>query len=551
MKKVIFGITLILLLLLSGCSEKHETPDFSDYYLVGFDYGGISWGSVTDCVHVSVIVCTDHTVGFYLPPVGNNLHYVDYELKDTITLTDEQYANIESLVDRETLSETEVVADLGCDGKSFYLYFYDDDLNIVGKYGAYEPVTNDPFWDIYREVRSNVPLQRASELRNEWIDDYNYMMTIGDLPVTLNENERPICGLHPEVIRTHELSDRVYQVLIGYVDQPDNAYTVSRECFFYFGPDEEIRTFDVCFPPVDEEDADRHVYENTSDKDSSFVAVLDDVNFDGYDDILICLGEKNSHIYWCAYLYDDGNYVYSRSFEQIADYVINSYVGVVESDLYYLGTSRKQIFVYDEETKEYLDYYEMIKPACNAYADYLGDSMEGMHFSLEYLNDDFIPELVYGNDECTYILSYVDTEVVRDGFPVIEDMYFLTEESIVFASIPGEEEYSFNTYRLKEDGMLEFLCSVSAQEDRSRKYMIASDEVTESEYYTYYKELLSGKKPEIWVDGLGFINAYNCTTDNIALLREADINTNFMLTEEEWEEYERFRWLEPLAKPEP
>ena len=38
-------------------SEFVEGPQFSDNYLVGFSYGGVSWGEYYDCISANVIIC--------------------------------------------------------------------------------------------------------------------------------------------------------------------------------------------------------------------------------------------------------------------------------------------------------------------------------------------------------------------------------------------------------------------------------------------------------------------------------------------------------------
>ncbi len=57
---------------------------------------------------------------------------------------------------------------------------------------------------------------------------------------------------------------------------------------------------------------------------------FEDVNFDGHDDLLICLGYlgPNAGLYWCAYLYERGNYVYNESFERISAYELE-YTGKI------------------------------------------------------------------------------------------------------------------------------------------------------------------------------------------------------------------------------
>ena len=108
MKRLLFCVFTIVLIALAGCSkqdtrENMEPPEFSDYYLVGFPYGGSGFGEPIAVSSADVIICTDHTVQILLPHVDATTGLGDYELRDTLTLTDEQYANIEELVDRDRM----------------------------------------------------------------------------------------------------------------------------------------------------------------------------------------------------------------------------------------------------------------------------------------------------------------------------------------------------------------------------------------------------------------------------------------------------------------
>ena len=37
--------------------ESISVPEFSDEYLVGFDYGGSSWGEFYDCLKITIGLC--------------------------------------------------------------------------------------------------------------------------------------------------------------------------------------------------------------------------------------------------------------------------------------------------------------------------------------------------------------------------------------------------------------------------------------------------------------------------------------------------------------
>ena len=70
----------------------------------------------------------------------------------------------------------------------------------------------------------------------------------------------------------------------------------------------------------DDMDSDRYVFDACD-----FTAELVDVTFDGNKDLVISLGHQGAHgtEVHCAYVYEDGSYVYKKSFEQIPDYSLD------------------------------------------------------------------------------------------------------------------------------------------------------------------------------------------------------------------------------------
>ncbi len=87
----------------------------------------------------------------------------------TVKLSDEQYRNIEKVVDPEELydmdpqPQTEVM-----DGSSYYITLYDMDQQVLKKCGGYMPV-NKEFRDIYNTIRDNIP-ESVAEVRQKQVD---------------------------------------------------------------------------------------------------------------------------------------------------------------------------------------------------------------------------------------------------------------------------------------------------------------------------------------------------------------------------------------------
>ena len=146
-------------------------------------------------------------------------------------------------------------------------------------------------------------------------------------------------------------SNKCFRVRICYKEEPENEYKHKRD-FFVFYDSDELTSITVDYPSKDDYDAPRHVIDA-----NDFEARFDDVNFDGYEDLLICLGYygPNAGSYWCAYLYDRGDYVYNESFEKISNYRIELASEVIYSSYMEQAAPIDQIFKYDATKKEFTE----------------------------------------------------------------------------------------------------------------------------------------------------------------------------------------------------
>ncbi len=152
-----------------------NVPEFSDKYLVGIDIGGVGgFGTYYDTLSANVIVCTDHTIIVQMPTAESAAaRTLVYEDVKTITLTDQQYANIESSVNRAKLYTMDVRENNNVDdGSSYYLTLYGKDDSPCKNCGGYMP-ENGAFWSMYDSVTSNLPIDEILNIRQEYIDIYN------------------------------------------------------------------------------------------------------------------------------------------------------------------------------------------------------------------------------------------------------------------------------------------------------------------------------------------------------------------------------------------
>ena len=182
MKKFTIYISVLIALMMAGCSQNVEKsemqgegifnigPEFSEEYLVGLDYGGMGWGTIYQTIDARVIICTNHDVLIYMPTdIDINAREKSLELVETLTLTDEQYENIENSLDRKKLYKLIVISNSQiCDGDNYTLYLYDKEQNIAKSCGGYMPITKK-FWDIYDAIIENIPTEKILEIRDSQI----------------------------------------------------------------------------------------------------------------------------------------------------------------------------------------------------------------------------------------------------------------------------------------------------------------------------------------------------------------------------------------------
>ena len=119
------------------------------------------------------------------------------------------------------------------------------------------------------------------------------------------------------------LKGNCFRVRIQYIDTPDNEYSHKRDYFFYINRESgerEIIPLEVTYPSKSEQGADRYVYD-ACDID----ACLQDINFDGRDDIVISLGNVTTQgvMVHCAYFNEGDCFLYNKSFEEIPNYVLD------------------------------------------------------------------------------------------------------------------------------------------------------------------------------------------------------------------------------------
>ncbi len=186
--------------------------------------------------------------------------------EETVTISDEATI-VESSVEKvsKELTEEAIEIEESTEGKL--------DIAEINEYGTFDE-------SLKICIQENVALKEGTKIENIcWVDD----------------------------------SQRCLRVAIQYEEQPEELWFNHLEDYFFFLKEEEIEVLYVDYGT--DIDMERIVWDV-----KDFDAHLEDVNFDGQDDLIIALG-SNGVMYgatYCAYLYTDKGYEYCPSFEQVA-----------------------------------------------------------------------------------------------------------------------------------------------------------------------------------------------------------------------------------------
>ncbi len=151
-------------------SDFVEGPQFSDNYLVGFSYGGASWGEYYECISAGVIVCQNREALIFMPTRSERTNALETKQIATLTLTEEQYETIEKAVDREKLFMLDPDEDWEvCDGYSTYLTLYDAEDKPLKNCGGYM-TRNQYVINTKRTILENFPVEELRRIHAEQIE---------------------------------------------------------------------------------------------------------------------------------------------------------------------------------------------------------------------------------------------------------------------------------------------------------------------------------------------------------------------------------------------
>lgn len=113
---------------------------------------------------------------------------------------------------------------------------------------------------------------------------------------------------------------QVLRVRVQYKEQPEDNYLHKEDYFFFFANGEIVETLYVDYPSKDFENMDKPRYVAEA---CDFGAHMEDVTFDGREDLIISLGYGGSATFACAYIATEDGFKYNQSFEEIPSYEVD------------------------------------------------------------------------------------------------------------------------------------------------------------------------------------------------------------------------------------
>lgn len=157
------------------------------------------------------------------------------------------------------------------------------------------------------------------------------------------------------------------RIRVQYKEPPSDNYQ-HKEDYFFFLEGENIQALHVEYPTKDwhNMEEDRYVWDACD-----FVAYLEDVTFDGRDDLVIFLGHAGSRgdLIHGVYVYEDGLYCYKPGFEDIPNYEADVKEQVIRGWCDSAVRSTTYVFKFQNGDFELISYedYDTDVPGFNSY----------------------------------------------------------------------------------------------------------------------------------------------------------------------------------------
>ncbi len=194
--------------------------------------------------------------------------------------------------------------------------------------------------------------------------------------------------------------EQVLRVKIQYKEQPENAYRHKEDYFLFITPDGNVsNVLEINYE-------DKYI-----GSACGFEAHFEDVTFDGEKDLLIFLGHSGNGAAdaCCAYIYENGEFRYERTFEHISYYKVD-----IENEVIY-GYMRYSATSFADLTYKYVNGEFILTETVETYYGSInGENVveEEIKTTYEYINGEYAVE---EEIKTTYEYEYINGENVLVG----------------------------------------------------------------------------------------------------------------------------------------
>ena len=153
----------------------------------------------------------------------------------------------------------------------------------------------------------------------------------------------------------------VLRARVQYKEQPEDNYIHKEDYFFFLADSKVVESLYVDYPTMDFENMDKPRYVAEA---CDFGAHMEDVTFDGREDLIISLGYGGSATFACAYIATEDGFKYNQSFEAIPSYEVDVQEQVIRGSNTHNAVSYSEYeYRYENEsfvlvTERYFEYSE-------------------------------------------------------------------------------------------------------------------------------------------------------------------------------------------------
>lgn len=218
--------------------------------------------------------------------------------------------------------------------------------------------------------------------------------------------------------------EQVLRVAIQYKEQPENDYRHKEDYFLFISQDGDVlNVIEVNYEDkglgmadgMETDCATQHQLGWACDFDAHF----EDVTFDGEEDLLIFVGDGRCDRHYCAYIYENGEFRYERTFEHIP-------VGVVDTEKEVIyGSTTNSATSFTDVTYKYINREFLIIEAIETNYGFTNgenvlDEIRKTTYEYEYINgENMLNKTIETIDKYEY--EFINGENVLDK--IVETTY--------------------------------------------------------------------------------------------------------------------------------